>query len=107
MESGKTVTCYYKYVLGGREKAGQTELSEAFQEPTSRDFLSMNLISVVKAEEPDFFLLTPEQRETSGMGEWVGPAKIVFGWDAVFERGTELGAIDGYDFYRKNKLLKP
>lgn len=107
MDRDRKATCYYKYEIEGKEKTGQAELSEEFKQPTSRDFLSINLISVIKNDEPDYFLQTPQHHQTFRSGYLVGPAKIVFGWDTEFERGLESGAIDGYDFYRKDKPLKP
>lgn len=105
MDREKKAMCYYKYEIEGQEKSRKTELSEEFKHPISRDFLSMNLISIIKNDEPGYFLQTPQQYQTFRSGYLVGPAKIVFGWDSEFERGLESGAVEGYDFYRKGKPL--
>ena len=106
MDSNKKATCYYKYEIEGKEKSGQTELLEKLKHSDSRDYLSKMLISVIKKDEPGYFLQTPQQHQTIPSGHLVGPANIVFGW-IEFDRGLESGSIDGYDFYRKVKSLKP
>ncbi|KRP46115.1 hypothetical protein [Pseudomonas poae] len=105
MDDYKKATCYYRYEIEGKEKAGQIELPEKLKHPDSRYLLHKRLIGTISGDEPGYFLQTPQQHQTSHSGYLAGPANIVFGW-IEFERGLESGAIDEYSFYRKDRLPK-
>lgn len=107
MDDDKKATCYYKYEIEGQEKSGQTELSEELKHPASVDRLAEELRRAIRTDEPSYFLKTPQEHGLTLTGELVGPAKIVFGWDTEFERGFESGPIGKFDFYRKDKPVKP
>jgi len=107
MDMDKKATCYFKYEIEGKEKVGQTEVSEKLKHPGSAYDLAEELKRTIRKDEPDYFLQTPQHHQTFRSGYLVGPAKIVYGWDAAFERGFESGVIDDYDFYRKDSVLQP
>lgn len=106
MDTDEKATCYYKYELEGKQKAGQTELPEKLKHPSLAYDLSEALRCSIRQDEPKYFMKTPEEHGVTRTGYLVGPAKIVFGWDKEFERGFESGATDRFDFYRKNNPLK-
>lgn len=106
MDDDKKATCYYKYEHEGQEKSGKTEVPEEYKHPSEVVGLSRLVRRAIKEDQPDYFLQTPQEYQIYRSGYLVGPAKIVYGWDAAFERGVESGTIDGYDFYLKAKPLK-
>lgn len=106
MIDDKKATCFYKYELEGKEKAGQTDLSEELKHPRLAHDLSEALRRSIRQDEPTYFIKTPDEHAVTRTGYLVGPAKIVFGWDKEFERGFESGETDRFNFYRKDRIPK-